>query len=174
MCVHHACAGLSCPVSHRCEHAYRSYHCKLCVVVQAFHALYHTDENVLMGAPTGSGKTISAELAMLRVFNHYPGQKIIYIAPLKVPCHLVLSWHYTAASVFFDKQLADTNVRVLVPFVLMKLKIASFCNTLSRGVCHHPQASPTTSGQRNAEVTSSKPAHAEDLSVVHSLVEGSD
>ncbi|KAL0039926.1 hypothetical protein WJX77_011783 [Trebouxia sp. C0004] len=50
---------------------------------QAFHALYHTDENVLLGAPTGSGKTISAELAMLRVFNHYPGQKIIYIAPLK-------------------------------------------------------------------------------------------
>lgn len=54
--------------------------------VQAFHALYHTDENVLLGAPTGSGKTISAELAMLRIFNHYPGQKIIYIAPLKVRC----------------------------------------------------------------------------------------
>ena len=53
-------------------------------LLQAFHALYHTDENVLLGAPTGSGKTISAELAMLRVFNHYPGQKIIYIAPLKV------------------------------------------------------------------------------------------
>lgn len=65
--------------------------------MQAFHALYHTDENVLLGAPTGSGKTISAELAMLRVFNHYPGQKIIYIAPLKVPSHLILSWHYTAA-----------------------------------------------------------------------------
>ena len=56
----------------------------MCVHAQAFHALYHTDENVLLGAPTGSGKTISAELAMLRVFNHYPGQKVIYIAPLKV------------------------------------------------------------------------------------------
>ena len=64
---------------------------------QAFHALYHTDENVLLGAPTGSGKTISAELAMLRVFNRYPGQKIIYIAPLKVPCHLALSWHCAPA-----------------------------------------------------------------------------
>ena len=52
--------------------------------MQAFHTLYNSDENVLLGAPTGSGKTISAELAMLRVFNHYPGQKIIYIAPLKV------------------------------------------------------------------------------------------
>lgn len=51
---------------------------------QAFHTLYHTDESVLLGAPTGSGKTISAELAMLRVFNAHPGKKVIYIAPLKV------------------------------------------------------------------------------------------
>jgi len=46
--------------------------------------LYHTDENVLLGAPTGSGKTISAELAMLHAFRHHPGMKTIYIAPLKV------------------------------------------------------------------------------------------
>ena len=50
---------------------------------QAFHTLFHTDENVLLGAPTGSGKTISAELAMLRVFRAHPGMKVIYIAPLK-------------------------------------------------------------------------------------------
>ena len=42
---------------------------------QAFHALYHTDASVLLGAPTGSGKTISAELAMLRCFTAHPGQK---------------------------------------------------------------------------------------------------
>ena len=56
---------------------------------QAFHTLYHTDENALLGAPTGSGKTISAELAMLRVFRASPGAKVVYIAPLKVwlrPC----------------------------------------------------------------------------------------
>ncbi|KAK9814715.1 hypothetical protein WJX72_010327 [[Myrmecia] bisecta] len=53
------------------------------IQTQAFHTLYHTDENVLLGAPTGSGKTISAELAMMRVFNQHPDQKIIYIAPLK-------------------------------------------------------------------------------------------
>ena len=54
------------------------------VCLQAFHTLYHTDENVLLGAPTGSGKTISAELTMLHAFNVHPGQKIIYVAPLKV------------------------------------------------------------------------------------------
>lgn len=43
---------------------------------QAFHVLYHTDNNVLLGAPTGSGKTISAELAMLHLFNTQPDMKV--------------------------------------------------------------------------------------------------
>ncbi|KAK6326519.1 hypothetical protein J4Q44_G00021640 [Coregonus suidteri] len=42
------------------------------IQTQIFHTLYHTDTNVLLGAPTGSGKTIAAELAMFRVFNQYP------------------------------------------------------------------------------------------------------
>ncbi|GMH17017.1 hypothetical protein Nepgr_018858 [Nepenthes gracilis] len=53
------------------------------IQTQAFHILYHTDNNVLLGAPTGSGKTISAELAMFHLFNTQPDMKIIYIAPLK-------------------------------------------------------------------------------------------
>ncbi|KAI4335915.1 hypothetical protein L6164_014511 [Bauhinia variegata] len=53
------------------------------IQTQTFHVLYHTDNNVLLGAPTGSGKTISAELAMLRLFDTQPDMKVIYIAPLK-------------------------------------------------------------------------------------------
>ncbi|XP_017877585.1 activating signal cointegrator 1 complex subunit 3 [Ceratina calcarata] len=53
------------------------------IQTQIFHCLYHTDNNVLLGAPTGSGKTIAAEIAMFRVFKQYPTQKIVYIAPLK-------------------------------------------------------------------------------------------
>lgn len=53
------------------------------IQTQIFHCLYHTDNNVLLGAPTGSGKTIAAEIAMFRVFKQYPGKKIVYIAPLK-------------------------------------------------------------------------------------------
>eukprot|EP00743_Colponemidia_sp_Colp-15_P009223 GILK01010071.1.p1 GENE.GILK01010071.1~~GILK01010071.1.p1 ORF type:complete len:1391 (-),score=337.99 GILK01010071.1:97-4269(-) len=53
------------------------------IQTQVFHTLYHTDHNVLLGAPTGSGKTIVAELAMLRVFNEKPDAKVIYVAPLK-------------------------------------------------------------------------------------------
>lgn len=50
---------------------------------QVFHTVYHTDENVLLGAPTGSGKTNVAEMAMLRLFAMSPGMKCVYIAPLK-------------------------------------------------------------------------------------------
>lgn len=53
------------------------------IQTQIFHTLYHTDTNVLLGAPTGSGKTIAAEMAMFRVFNKYPDSKVVYIAPLK-------------------------------------------------------------------------------------------
>lgn len=50
---------------------------------QVFHSLYYTDENILIGAPTGSGKTIVAEFAMLRLFQNNPQAKIVYIGPLK-------------------------------------------------------------------------------------------
>ena len=53
------------------------------IQTQIFYSVYHTDENLLVGAPTGSGKTVIAELAMLRLFKKNPTGKIIYIAPLK-------------------------------------------------------------------------------------------
>lgn len=53
------------------------------IQTQIFHCLYHTDNNVLLGAPTGSGKTIAAEIAIFRVFQNYPKGKVVYIAPMK-------------------------------------------------------------------------------------------
>ena len=38
------------------------------IQTQAFHALYATDDSVFVGAPTGSGKTVCAELALLRLW----------------------------------------------------------------------------------------------------------
>ncbi|OXA58136.1 Activating signal cointegrator 1 complex subunit 3 [Folsomia candida] len=53
------------------------------IQTQIFHCLFHTDANCLVGAPTGSGKTIAAEMAMFRTFKVYPKSKVVYIAPLK-------------------------------------------------------------------------------------------
>jgi activating signal cointegrator complex subunit 3 len=53
------------------------------IQTQVFHTLYYTDHNVLIGAPTGSGKTLIAEMAIFRLWNTQPKQKVVYIAPLK-------------------------------------------------------------------------------------------
>ncbi|XP_027343786.1 DExH-box ATP-dependent RNA helicase DExH12 [Abrus precatorius] len=55
------------------------------VQTQVFTVLYNSDDNVLVAAPTGSGKTICAEFAILR--NHQKGpdsvMRVVYVAPVE-------------------------------------------------------------------------------------------
>lgn len=51
------------------------------IQTQVFNALYNTDDNVFVGAPTGSGKTICAEFAIMRLFNSNPEGKCVYVTP---------------------------------------------------------------------------------------------
>ncbi|XP_050284269.1 DExH-box ATP-dependent RNA helicase DExH12-like [Quercus robur] len=55
------------------------------VQTQVFTVLYNTDDNVLVAAPTGSGKTICAEFAILRNYQKGPESvmRVVYIAPLE-------------------------------------------------------------------------------------------
>ena len=55
------------------------------VQTQVFHALFRTDGNVLVGAPTGSLKTCLAELAIFRLLRRRGEEKLkaVYVAPLK-------------------------------------------------------------------------------------------
>lgn len=48
-----------------------------------FHSLYNTNSSVFVGSPTGSGKTVVAELAIWHAFNEFPLSKVVYIAPMK-------------------------------------------------------------------------------------------
>lgn len=48
-----------------------------------FHSLYNTNDSVFVGSPTGSGKTVVAELAIWHAFRDFPGSKVVYIAPMK-------------------------------------------------------------------------------------------
>jgi pre-mRNA-splicing helicase BRR2 len=52
------------------------------IQTQTFSALFKSDENVLIAAPTGSGKTLCAEIAMIGIFNKKAGAKrVVYVAP---------------------------------------------------------------------------------------------
>jgi len=53
---------------------------------KCFAALSESDQNVLISAPTGSGKTICFEFALHRHFQQNPTAKAVYIAPLRAIC----------------------------------------------------------------------------------------
>ncbi|KAF0990898.1 hypothetical protein HZS_5841, partial [Henneguya salminicola] len=71
------------------------------IQTQIFNSLYNSDDNVLLGAPPGSGKSFSAELAILSLKNkNIPGSKCVYIAPFQSSCELVLrNWKTTFQSI---------------------------------------------------------------------------
>ncbi|THG98887.1 hypothetical protein EW026_g3361 [Hermanssonia centrifuga] len=51
------------------------------IQTQVFQALYTTDDNVFVGAPTGSGKTICAEFALLRLWSKRDQPRAVCIEP---------------------------------------------------------------------------------------------
>ena len=56
------------------------------IQTQTFSALFEGDDNALVCAPTGSGKTICAEFALLRLFSASQDRntRCVYIAPKQV------------------------------------------------------------------------------------------
>lgn len=53
------------------------------IQTQTFNSLYTTDDNVFVGAPTGSGKTVCAEFALLRLWSKQEHGRAVYIAPFQ-------------------------------------------------------------------------------------------
>ncbi len=53
------------------------------IQTQVFNSLYKTDQNVFVGAPTGSGKTVCAEFALLRHWAQEDSGRAVYIAPFQ-------------------------------------------------------------------------------------------
>jgi pre-mRNA-splicing helicase BRR2 len=84
------------------------------IQTQVFNSLFNTDENVFIGAPAGSGKTICAELAILRQWTvaNKKGDdtsKIVYVAPLEdLVAERYLDW-----SNRMGKTLGKTVVRLV-------------------------------------------------------------
>uniref|UniRef100_A0A672JRK2 Activating signal cointegrator 1 complex subunit 3 n=1 Tax=Salarias fasciatus TaxID=181472 RepID=A0A672JRK2_SALFA len=64
------------------------------IQTQVFNAVYNSDDNVFVGAPTGSGKTICAEFAILRMLLHNAEGRCVYITPMEALAEQVfVDWH---------------------------------------------------------------------------------
>lgn len=55
---------------------------------KCFHPVYNTNDNIVLAAPTGSGKTVVMELAICRLLNMLKDErfKVVYQAPTKSLC----------------------------------------------------------------------------------------
>jgi len=53
------------------------------IQTQVFKSVFDSDDNVFIGAPTGSGKTVCAELALLRHWSSEKSGRAVYIAPFQ-------------------------------------------------------------------------------------------
>ncbi|KAE8148248.1 Sec63 Brl domain-containing protein [Aspergillus avenaceus] len=76
---------------HELPDKYRSlFHFPVFNAVQSkcFHHVYKTDDNIVLAAPTGSGKTVIMELAICRLLNNLKDErfKVVYQAPTKSLC----------------------------------------------------------------------------------------
>lgn len=60
---------------------------------QVFKSVFDTDDNIFLGAPTGSGKTVCAELALLRHWSKQDSGRAVYIAPFQeLVDHRLADW----------------------------------------------------------------------------------
>ncbi|XP_044756152.1 putative U5 small nuclear ribonucleoprotein 200 kDa helicase [Coccinella septempunctata] len=64
------------------------------IQTQVFNSVYNSDDNIFIGAPTGSGKTTIAEFAILRLFEKNAEGRCVYLVPKDALAELIFAdWH---------------------------------------------------------------------------------
>ncbi|KAL9705238.1 hypothetical protein quinque_008756 [Culex quinquefasciatus] len=77
----------SCSICSRC----RSFNP---IQTQVFNAVYNSEDNVFVGAPTGSGKTTIPEFAVLRMLQQNPHDRVVYLVSRDALAELIfMDWH---------------------------------------------------------------------------------
>ncbi|XP_052757266.1 putative U5 small nuclear ribonucleoprotein 200 kDa helicase [Galleria mellonella] len=65
------------------------------VQTQVFNAVYNSDDNVFVGAPSGSGKSVVAELALLRLLSTTNNPRAVYLLPKDALADIVFAdWYH--------------------------------------------------------------------------------
>ena len=73
---------------------------------QVYSSLFTSNDNVFIGAPTGSGKTVCAEFAILRHWSAEPKGRAIYIAPFQeLVDQRLADWQQRLSKIVGGKQI---------------------------------------------------------------------
>ncbi|KAL8970766.1 MAG: hypothetical protein Q9197_003639 [Variospora fuerteventurae] len=80
------------------------------VQTQVFSSLYTTNDSVFVGAPTGSGKTVCAEFAILRHWSTQAAGRAVYIAPFQeLVDQRLADWQQRLGNVAGGKQIVKLS-----------------------------------------------------------------
>ncbi|KAJ3311396.1 DEIH-box ATPase [Blyttiomyces sp. JEL0837] len=99
------------------------------IQTQVFNTLYTTDENVFIGAPTGSGKTVCAEFALLRLWALNPKARCVYIAPFDEVVELRMAdWKQKFSKLMGGKNIVTLTGETTADLKLLELGDVIFSN----------------------------------------------
>lgn len=77
------------------------------IQTQAFHELFKTNNSCLICAPSGSGKSVCATFAVLRMIASSPDGKCVYIAPTdEIADHMYATWIDLLGSILQKSSIA--------------------------------------------------------------------
>ena len=105
------------------------------IQTQTFHELYKTDRNILICAPSGSGKLALADLAILRAIQFDLKGKYVYVAPLADVADETFAKWKRRYSTLFNNQVVQLTGEIMANLVSIA-KVKLIVTTVSQWETH--------------------------------------